>query len=342
MSRIKIVIVCMLTMALVAAVAIGTTVAGALQKPITPPSGTGPIIYLPPPLPPQPPSWRAQLFSLDEDNAMHAGTTTADRFWLPGPPTATTGGVIAARVATGGVTAVNNDPIAAGSSSLSSGEFVFPPTPMPANASMYIRVHEDGSSGSLCRTRPVSTLPQNDVPLHIIVAPEITKTAADLNAMVSSFSGWQPSPANEPNVKVYIINTTLTPQASSLSLEIKGFLIVDTMTFYFDYTLPLTLTPDNSRNVDHVVNVQQAGTPNLYMVWWGTPGDPNVFDTVKASFEPQLRSTVLAQAGPLTNSSVLSGHDVRWWTDQGFTLSLRQVSYSTNGIEVHAALCRLN
>ncbi len=339
MSRIKIAIVFVLSITVAAAVAVGTNGAGALQRPITPPTGTGGVIVLPPPPPPPPPAWHAQLYKLDEDSTLPAGGMTADRFWIPGPPVAT-GGAIAARVVPGGP--LSGSPIAAGSSGVSNGVFTFPPTPLPADDSVYIRVYEDNSPGSLCRTRPVSTLPADYAPLHILVAPSITKSATDLNAMVSSFQGWQPSPPDQPNVKVYIIATTLTPQSSSVQLEIKGLLSINSMIFFFDDTMPLVLTPDNSTDVDHVVNVQQAGTANLQMAWFGTPGDPNVLAAVKSAFEPQLRSTVLAQAGPLTNSSVLSSHDVRWWTDQGFTVSIRQIDYSTNGISVHAALCRLN
>ena len=343
MFRIRVLLACVVMAALVAAVAVGTNVAGALQRPIGPVGGTHPINVLPPPTPQPPPpqTWRIQLFTMDQDTALPAGALTADRFWLQSQPVATTGGP------TNAIAAHLPNPVSsetpAGSSGVYNGAFVFQPISMPADASMALRVHEDGVLGSTCRTRPVSSLPANDVPLHILVAPQMNETADDLNAMVSSFTGWQPTPPGQP--KVYIHDATLTPQASSLLLDIKGLLVVNTNVFFFDYTLPLVLVPDNSMNVDHVVNVQQSGNPNLQMSWFGPPfavGSPKLLQLVKASFEPQLHSTVLAQADSSANNSVLAQHDVRWWTEQGFTLSLRRVDYSTNGIAVHAALCRLN
>jgi hypothetical protein len=234
------------------------------------------------------------------------------------------------------------DPIPAGSSELVNGVFTFPPTPLPAHTTMGLRVREAGMPGSLCRTRPVSSLPASGRPLHLLVAPPIAKSATDLNTMVASFKGLQ---AGTPsNVVLYISNTALVPTATGLELQLQGLVRVDTHVFFFAYRLPLTLTPVNGSDVNQVLTVNAPAAGTLDLAWFGTP-PPNgafIMALVKAGLQPQLRSNVLAKARPLVNSTVVEMHDVRWWTEQGFTLSVRNVSYATSGIKVQAALCRLS
>ena len=57
--------------------------------------------------------------------------------------------------------------------------------------------------------------------------------------------------------------------------------------------------------------------------------------------EPQLRAQVLTKRGRPVNDAVRLTHDVKWWTEQGFTLSVRKVAYSTSALTVYGALCRL-
>jgi len=50
-----------------------------------------------------------------------------------------------------------------------------------------------------------------------------------------------------------------------------------------------------------------------------------------------------AAAGAVaTATHLISGiDDVKFWTDQGFTLSIRRVGYSTTGLDVYPSFCML-
>jgi len=50
---------------------------------------------------------------------------------------------------------------------------------------------------------------------------------------------------------------------------------------------------------------------------------------------------VMAKATPSVNASISGISDVKFWTDQGFTLSIRRVGYSTTGLAVYPSFCML-
>jgi hypothetical protein len=277
------------------------------------------------------------VLSLNQDSAP-TGAVAADRFWRV-TPVLDPGGA-QARLVIPPITIGSLVP--AGTSDLVNNTFTFPPDPLPANGEMLLRVREAGAPGSLCRTRPVAPLPPSGTKLRILVAPPIAKSATDLNALVASFQGIQSgTPAG---VRVNITSTSLTPQADGLHLRLRGTLLVNNVWHLrFDHRLRLNLTPLNGTDVNQVLTVQSSDPGTLALQWIGTPpanGDA-ILTLVQASMKPQMRSTVLSKAGPLVNSNVTSLHDVRWWTEQGFSLSVRRVTYSTTDLKVYAALCRL-
>ncbi len=56
--------------------------------------------------------------------------------------------------------------------------------------------------------------------------------------------------------------------------------------------------------------------------------------------EPQLRTAVVTRATTTVNEKVLGMQKVKWWTEQGFTLSIRKVEYSAEAMNVYPAFCR--
>ena len=141
-----------------------------------------------------------------------------------------------------------------------------------------------------------------------------------------------------------IVSASLTPQANGLQLRLLGGLFVNsTWAFVFEYKVTLTLVPLNGTDTNQLLTVQAPAAGALNLAWYGTP--PAGGDAIKAfitgGMEPQLRAQVLTQARPLVNDAVRLNHDVVWWTEQGFTMSVRKVAYSTSALTVYGALCRL-
>ena len=123
-----------------------------------------------------------------------------------------------------------------------------------------------------------------------------------------------------------------------------GLFVNNRWAFVFDYRVTLTLVPVNGTDVNSALTAQTTGAGTLQLAWLGTP--PAGGDAIKAfiaqGMEPQLRANVVSTARPLVNDAVVQNHDVRWWTEQGFSVSVRRVTYSGSDLKVSAALCRLS
>ena len=48
----------------------------------------------------------------------------------------------------------------------------------------------------------------------------------------------------------------------------------------------------------------------------------------------------MTRATTTVNEKVLGMQKVKWWTEQGFTLSIRKVEYSAEAMNVYPAFCR--
>jgi hypothetical protein len=298
--------------------------------------------------PPTPP-WVVNTLLLNQDTkpgSSPLGAIAADRYWLTSPIITQGEKTAAAAVVPGGPGTIF-DPVPAGSANLAAnGTFNFPAMNMPAGSTMVLRVREAGVPGSLCRTNPVAPLPPSGQYLHLLVAPPVATDAAGLNAMAAGVVGIvQNTP---PGVVAIVTTATITPQANALSLHIQGLLRITifgvTYNLIFDYTIPLTISPVNGVYPNQVLTAQavDAGTLNLGFFGPAPSNGPAVLAALKSPVQAQLKTSVVATAGPKVNDSVLASHDVKWWLEQGFTLSIRKVAYSTSALTVYGALCRLN
>jgi hypothetical protein len=307
--------------------------------PTTPPT-------LPPP-PPPPSDWRVRVEDLVQDP--NVGAISADRFWLTLPiltqGSSATAPAGPAAATPGWLPPIVWDPVPAGSAPLAYDELRFPVIPPPQGASVALRVKEAGAPGSLCRTKAKSPVPEtNQSLLHLLVPGPISTSAADLNAMVQSLGG--PQTGTPAGTKVYVFSASLVPTPAGLQVQLKGIISAEqagtTVVFFFDYTVPLNLNPVNGITDTRVLTASAPNAGTLALTFFGTPPPNGDFIKFIATgiMEPQLRAAVVSRATTTVNEKILGMHDVKWWTEQGFTLSIRKVEYSANDMKVHPALCR--
>ena len=304
----------------------------------------------------QNPTWNVHLLHLQQDTG-GTGTISADRSWLSNPviccadtvpigPANKVAGQTASNPATKTAAAAASPILLgtltpAGSSGLIGNLFKFPTDPMPSGARMFLRVKESGAPGSLCRTTPVAPLPASGVPLHILTPAPVSTSASQLAGMVSGFTGVQ---AGTPaGTTVSIITASLTPSPQGLRLGLLGWMTVGSWTFIFGYNMTFTLTPSNGVNTASVLTAT-APNPGTLTLSWYSPKPSNgdaIVAFLSPTIESTLRNTVVAKATPIVNNAVTQSHDVIWWGEQGFTASVRKVTYSATDMKVYPSLCKL-
>lgn len=291
----------------------------------------------PPPTttPPPPGPWMVNVLSLLDDEAPLTGAVEATRYWLP-PIVFTPNGFLPPPPTV-------FDPIEAGNATLVNGKLTFPYVPMPNGYDMVLRVREAGSSGALCRTAARTGLPPSGRPLHMLTAPPLETTAAELQAMVSGFVG--PVTGLDPGVAVDVTSVTLTPQANGLQLRTQGKLVLDPFRFTFDHTMLLTLVPSTGPDLRSVLYATAANAGTATVAWDQVPPPPpdgdNILALVGGALPSRLRSPILLRATTSVNERIHGLHAVQWWHDQGFNVSVRSVRYAPTGLTVLPALCRL-
>jgi hypothetical protein len=303
----------------------------------SPPTTTGTTV------PPQAPPWSVNVVPLVEDPGGLTGTVQAERFWIPHLVNAPANAV-AAQLAGGGNSIF--DPIPAGTATLSStNTLTFPGMALPSGYEMVLRVREQGSSGALCRTTARTALPASGRPLHILAAPPLTTGGADLQAMVGGFTG--PVEGLDPSITATVTAVTITPQADGLSLRTQGNLTIvvngTPFKFTFDHTMVFTLVPSIGPDLSYVLVAQSANAGTAVVEWDQVPppGGDGLLALIRDGLPGQIRPKVLQKATTQVNSHIHGLSDVRWWSEQGFYISVRKVGYSTAGLTVFPSFCRL-
>ena len=209
---------------------------------------------------------------------------------------------------------------------------------------MVLRMAESGSPGSLCRTKPVNALPPSGQQLHLLVPKSVTKTPTELRAMVQGFKGVQTG--TQAGTKVNVTATNLVPKATGLELRLRGRIDVGTaLHFSFYYRILLDLNPYNGyadRSGDDGGRTQ-PGRLGRAVVHRDAPAerrrDPGAGPTHRSVTRCVRRSWPRPRRQ--STASITSINDVKWWTDQGFTLSIRRVAYATTGLTVYPSFCML-
>lgn len=311
-------------------------------EPTTSPTTGRPPTTTPTPAPPS--AWVANAVILDQ-SPTPLGTVVAHRWFIPRR--------VSHPGATRKVVGTIFDPIPSGSAPLQGGAFRFAPVAQPAGTDVQLLVGEGGGRGPLCRTRPQATLPSSGGSIHILAAPPLVTGPAELDAMVAGITGELAKETDEAGTvqTVTATSASLTPQADGLSLTLTGTLDLDfddpaaaDWRMGFTFRQLLRLKASQSLDVHQSLVVELAGPASIDVTWVaGEPaeGGDAILTYVGTLLVPRMRSGVLTKAGPLINPSVAQRHSVRWWTEQGFTLSIRNVGYSTAGLSMEATLCRL-
>jgi hypothetical protein len=158
--------------------------------------------------------------------------------------------------------------------------------------------------------------------------------------MVSGFTGVQTgTPAG---TTVSIITASLTPSPQGLRLGLLGWMTVGSWTFIFGYNMSFTLTPGNGVNTASVLTATAPNPGTLTLSWYSPkPSNGDAISPHSPTIESTLRNTVVAKARPIVNNAVTQSHDVIWWGEQGFTASVRKVTYSATDMKVYPSLCKL-
>jgi hypothetical protein len=289
-------------------------------------------------IPPPPPAATrtVSVLLLNQDESGPLGAVNAERYFMyelvnappgalagPGPGDTTTRGLTPA-----------------GTSALENGLFTFPDYPLPAGQKMVLKVTEAGAPGVLCRTVPRGVLPPSGTPLHILVAPMVTTSAAELETIAAGFTG--PVTSGLPDGVTMTIDTAhLTPQADQLALQLLGQLTVGVFHYTFDYHLQLRLVPSTGTDLASVVFFQAIGPGTVDLTSVGEPNGDGFIPAIKEQLLPKLRVAVPVQATSAVNGRIFTDHDVQWWGDQGFHVSMRRVTISPSGMTLYPSLCRL-
>jgi hypothetical protein len=278
---------------------------------------------------------------LVQDDGGLTGAVNAERYWKYEPVNAPPGVLLGPGQ---GDTTLGMTP--AGTSGLVNNQFTFPDYALPAGQEMVMRVTEGGSPGALCRTVPRSALPPSGAPLHILVPSPLTLDAAELADMADGFVGPVAAADLPANVSMAITAATLTPQSDNLALNLQGTLRVDLggfglYNYTFDYDLPLRLNPSTGTKLASVLSVQAVGAGTVELTSVGLPNGDGIIPLIQAELLPKLRTAVPVKGTPAVNDKVHSNHDVQWWADQDFHISMRRVTYATSGVSLYPSLCRL-
>jgi hypothetical protein len=312
--------------------------------PTTPPTTTNPPPTTGTTVPPQGPPWNVNVIKLIEDPGGLTGPVVAERFWIPHLVNAPANTLVVHLA--GGPGNSIFDPIEAGTSPLGPGDSLsVPGYTLPAGYEMVLRVREGNSPGTLCRTVPRTALPASGRPLHILAAPPLTTSAADLQALVGGLTG--PVDGLDPAITASVTAVTITPQADGLSLRTRGKLSIvvngDLFKFNFEHTMVFTLAPALGPDLSYVLIAQSANAGTADVTWDQVPppdGD-GLLNLIKGGLPGQIRPKVLQKATTKVNDHIHGLQEVAWWAEQDFHISVRNVAYSTAGLTVYPSFCRL-
>jgi hypothetical protein len=202
---------------------------------------------------------------------------------------------------------------------------------------------ESQSSGRLCRSTPVGSVPPSGRTAHVLVAASQFTNATDLNNMALNIRGtYHP----DGDTTITVQNASLQPSAAGLLLTISGTLFNDVqwplpnVDATFDYTTLLHLHPStNIGNPSEVMTVS-ADQGDLHLHGNGWTDDAEIW--WNGNVEPQFRSNVALQATQAVNNAVAAKPQTQWFRSLGYTVSVRSLSTSASGLTVWPSLCKVD
>jgi hypothetical protein len=182
-------------------------------------------------------------------------------------------------------------------------------------------------------------LPPSGNPLHILVTSPVTTTAAELETIAAGFAG--PKDTGLDGVTMTIDTAHLTPQDNQLALQLLGRLTVGAFNYSFDYHLQLRAVASTGTDLASVVFFQAIGPGTVEVTSVGEPNGDGIIPQIKEALLPKLRTAVPVEATSSINGRIHSNHDIQWFSDEGFHVSMRRVTISPAGMTLYPSLCRL-
>jgi hypothetical protein len=116
---------------------------------------------------------------------------------------------------------------------------------------------------------------------------------------------------------------------------------VGSFNYTFDYHLQLRLVPATGTDLASVVFFQAIGPGTVEVTSVGEPNGDSIIPQIKEALLPKLRTAVPVQATSAVNGRIHSDHDVQWFRDEDFHVSMRRVTISSTGMTLYPSLCRL-
>jgi hypothetical protein len=215
-------------------------------------------------------------------------------------------------------------------------------TYLPSGPKRGFHLNEQDQSidGSLCRSRPVTSISQVVHSTHVLVGEEATTTAADLAEMADGFVGTISIPESQSGTYSATIDldaVTIEPKAGALALTVDGHLFVDgpgplNVDGDFFYRGDVSLSPSRKAEVEQVV---VAGVANAVLAI-----DDEDADT-EAEALPVFNQAVREKVSGAVADRVAASPEVQWFATLGYTASFRDVSIDTGGIHVLPSLCKV-
>jgi hypothetical protein len=191
----------------------------------------------------------------------------------------------------------------------------------------------------LCRSATSAAVPPSGRSIHVLAAPEVVTSAAELQELAGGFIGpVTPTPAGANAVRIDSID--LTPQANGwLSLVITGFIDAEVPNWPDDidddFTYVAKVRPYASNAVDPAHIVDMATDPSYVFTLdnWGDDAEDEVGGKVRAAVESVFATAI--------NEQVAARPQIQWFAGLGYTTSFRRVTVAIDGLHVWPSLCRI-
>jgi hypothetical protein len=196
-----------------------------------------------------------------------------------------------------------------------------------------IKFQEAGVPGAICRSQQFG--PTANFAFASMLTSDPTPFSGDSLAFVSAFAGGHFAGGSNGLPSNFDVNVTSVGEvlhADGAHLTARGNLtiVTGTGTFKFTFTHMFTesIAPATDANAARVLSLTAPTPGQLVLQWNQTPpanGDATL-KFVQAVVEPVLRPLVPAKTAALIDLFVPTQHSVKFFLEQGFTFSVRNVA----------------
>lgn len=212
-----------------------------------------------------------------------------------------------------------------------------------AGSKVSFMVRSLGDNGPICRSLPTTAIPASGRSTHILLAGQILKPAADLQALAGGFSGRvTPDP---DGAEVTINSVSMVALDTGLQITVKGKMYKDVQfpapnfDGTFAYVVLVTLHP--SLRIDDTSEVMKGYADEGILQLNGRDWTDKLELAWADNQEPAFRKAVVDKVTAAVNFNVASDPQVGWFSQLGYTVSVREVTIDHTGIKILPALCKV-